>query len=553
VPGAPEPQRSGDANAAPVRWGWYGVHIALFALALLSKPSAAALPLGLFVLDRWMLRRSWRACALGVLPSLLLALPAVAVTRGAQPVSAEDVAPLWQRPFVAADALAFYLGKLFVPAHLTIDYGRKPVVIFRHGWAYWTWLVPVAVGIAATFLGKRRPWIAAGLLFSVVMLLPVLGLVPFGYQDFSTVADRYVYLPMFGPALLLAGGLDAARGTSVRAGRGWALAAAAWLVLLGVQTRRHVACWDNSLTLFAYAVRENPLSYQIRNNYGITLAEAGRLGPAIVQLRTAIAQHPYDPDAYVSLGRALRDSGDLPGAQAALETAVAQDPGAGRAHQNLGIVLFREKRYPEAAAQLAQAAALMPAMALNHSDYGGCLLPLGRTDEAIKQFRLAIALDPTLAGARTGLAQALLQAGSPDALAAFQDAVRADPDNASDHADLAILLSQQGRTDEAIAEDRKAEALAPGDDQVHYNLGYLLLHAGWTDDAVSELRQAVRCAPNSADNHDELGVALAVGHDFAGARAEFQKALALNPNSADARKHFAMLGGAASSPQPSAK
>src|SRR2546430_17715385 len=37
-----------------------------------------------------------------------------------------------------------------------------------------------------------------------VRLLPVLGLVPFGYQDISTVADRYAYPAMIGPALAVA-------------------------------------------------------------------------------------------------------------------------------------------------------------------------------------------------------------------------------------------------------------------------------------------------------------------------------------------------------------
>src|ERR1700704_3328661 len=41
--------------------------------------------------------------------------PMVLLTRDAQPVKPEIVAPLWQRPFVAGDALAFYLRKLVLP------------------------------------------------------------------------------------------------------------------------------------------------------------------------------------------------------------------------------------------------------------------------------------------------------------------------------------------------------------------------------------------------------------------------------------------------------
>ena len=38
-------------------------------------------------------------------------------------------------------------------------------------------------------------------------LLPVLGLIPFDFQHYSTVADRYAYLAMLGPAIALAWGL----------------------------------------------------------------------------------------------------------------------------------------------------------------------------------------------------------------------------------------------------------------------------------------------------------------------------------------------------------
>ena len=54
---------------------------------------------------------------------------------------------------------------------------------------------------------KRRQWpqAAIGGLIFVAGLAPVLGFVPFEFQSFSTVADRYVYLPMLGVALAVAG------------------------------------------------------------------------------------------------------------------------------------------------------------------------------------------------------------------------------------------------------------------------------------------------------------------------------------------------------------
>ena len=51
-------------------------------------------------------------------------------------------------------------------------------------------------------LKYRRGWIWAALGIFAVALAPVLGLVPFGHQEISTVADRYLYPSMLGLALV---------------------------------------------------------------------------------------------------------------------------------------------------------------------------------------------------------------------------------------------------------------------------------------------------------------------------------------------------------------
>src|SRR2546429_5289362 len=50
-----------------------------------------------------------------------------------QPPVMADLPPLFMRPLVATDALAFYLFKLIFPLHLAPDYGRTPRVAIAHG------------------------------------------------------------------------------------------------------------------------------------------------------------------------------------------------------------------------------------------------------------------------------------------------------------------------------------------------------------------------------------------------------------------------------------
>ena len=101
---------------------------------------------------------------------------------------------LLHRPFIAMDAIIFYVQKLFIPYPLLIDYGRSPTAVLKLtnspellgflGWA--------TVGAVLLVLASHR-WQTLGLVsLFLAALLPNLGLIPFAFQGFSTVADRYV-------------------------------------------------------------------------------------------------------------------------------------------------------------------------------------------------------------------------------------------------------------------------------------------------------------------------------------------------------------------------
>ncbi|MFM8718062.1 MAG: hypothetical protein ACKOFH_00790, partial [Chthoniobacterales bacterium] len=67
-------------------------------------------------------------------PWLLIGALWVFITSNAQWAAelAKNLVPVWTRPFVAADALAFYLAKVVWPAGLSADYGRAPGPIHDH-------------------------------------------------------------------------------------------------------------------------------------------------------------------------------------------------------------------------------------------------------------------------------------------------------------------------------------------------------------------------------------------------------------------------------------
>src|SRR5207248_102963 len=112
--------------------------------------------------------------------------------------------PAWERPLVAADALAFYLVKLVFPRDLVVAYGRTPDRVLSQPQVYVAWMLPAAVAAMIWLWRPGRRWLGAAALLVLAGLGPTLGLVNFDFQYFSTVADHYLYLPMFGVALGLA-------------------------------------------------------------------------------------------------------------------------------------------------------------------------------------------------------------------------------------------------------------------------------------------------------------------------------------------------------------
>lgn len=239
-------------------WGRYALATLAFALALLAKPSAVMVPAVAAVLDAVALRRPWRRVALGLTPWFALSAGWAVFTQRVQPHRFAPADPLWWRPLVAADGLAFYLYKLLFPAWLGVYYGRTPrYVLEKHDWAYYTWLVVVGVGLA---LHRLRPGrvVAAGALAFVLPLVPVLGLVPFDYQQFSTVADRYVYVSMLGPALSAAWLLARPWCGAPTRRRAVAAGAAAVLAALGAWSFVQTFHWHDTAALMDQAYRVHP-------------------------------------------------------------------------------------------------------------------------------------------------------------------------------------------------------------------------------------------------------------------------------------------------------
>ena len=195
-----------------------------------------------------------------------------------------------------------------------------------------------------------------------------------------------------------------------------------------------------------------------------------------------------------------------------------------------GLALWKAGRLAEAQARTAEAVALAPGNLEMQSSLGKLDDLVGRYDEAIPLFRAVAKAKPTDGTAQLDLAIALAQGGSLDeSLAIASGLTHTHPNLAPAHRLRAKTLADLHRPDEALAEYKLAERLAPNDWLTQYDMATLLGAMGNTPDQVLHLRRLIALQPGKAQFHFQLGQALEHAGDRPGAITEWREAIRLEP------------------------
>jgi len=314
-------------------------------LALLSKPTAVVIPLIVLIIDWGFNRRPMQQVAMALAPWAVLALVFSVGTALVQQATSIDVAPLWARPLLALDALSHHLVKLLLPFRLGPDYGHSPAHAMQEKLWYAMGVVPLGLAFFAWYLPNRRMWLATLGIFTVA-LLPMLGLVPFDFQRNSTVADRYAYLAMLGPALALAWFL-VRYGSVLRYG-----VVGIAVILFGVASYFQTGHWATDLRLANQALRVNDQSYTFQLGAGNAWYRAGEFDNAIMHYNHAREIREESMMPLYNMARAEFRKGNMPGAIGNIETVIEGNPAyaAGGAYVLLGQALLRSGKNVEARA-----------------------------------------------------------------------------------------------------------------------------------------------------------------------------------------------------------
>jgi serine/threonine-protein kinase len=174
---------------------------------------------------------------------------------------------------------------------------------------------------------------------------------------------------------------------------------------------------------------------------------------------------------------------------------------------------------------------------VNHSL--GLALLYQKPAEAERYLAMAVALRPDSAGAHNNLGLTLQGQGrSEEAIAEYRRALALDPNYAGANTHLGIALMSQGKMKEAIQEFHQAINRDPKYAPAHNNLGNALANLGKQEEAITEFRRALALDPKDGKAHYNLGVILLNQSKLDEAIAEFHLALDLDPNLAAAHNNL---------------
>ncbi len=174
-----------------------------------------------------------------------------------------------------------------------------------------------------------------------------------------------------------------------------------------------------------------------------------------------------------------------------------------------------------------------PDTALYHCNLGKTLYEQKDAEAAIQCFQQALALKAD-APTHYDLAVVLNEQGQTEqAVHHYRLALKNKPDYVEAHRGLGILLQRQGRIEEAITCYKKALALQPMYAQAHYSLAHAYHDQGRLPEAIRSYTRAIECKPDYGDAYVNLGRTLAEDGQFDEAARICEMAIRLKPEDVD--------------------
>jgi tetratricopeptide (TPR) repeat protein len=236
------------------------------------------------------------------------------------------------------------------------------------------------------------------------------------------------------------------------------------------------------------------LAYLLAGNYDKAIAQAD----SYQSLTRGDANAHESAEAWTIVGIAAADLKQIERSLDAFRHAATLAPGNEEHWLNLTRELMELSRYPDAISAVQDALSANPKSYALHLRLGAAQLAAGHYAEAEKVFRDMVSAGDPLPTGYVGLAQVLLRTGrAEEAAAELANAQQKLGSNFLISYFRGLAFERLGKPEEAINAFQDALRLNPNNAEAHLSLGKTELSAGRLDAAISELQEALRLSPNN--------------------------------------------------------
>lgn len=294
-----------------------------------------------------------------------------------------------------------------------------------------------------------------------------------------------------------------------------------------------IAHFEATLRL-AEAAKRTPLEASFYDSYARALAAAGKRTEALEQLLVEERLGVQRADLEDSIGSIHAQLGQWGEAESAFERALAADPAYEPALIHLGVVLRQKQDLAKSLETLETATRSETPDAAAFVEYARSLAAAGQDEAAVAAFEEAMKLNPQLPGGAMDLAMSLQRIGrQQDAIPWFEKDLSIDPDNTTVLTNLALAMTLTGKAKESLAYIERAYALSPKDPEILKNRGVVHLQVAALDEAIADFEAGIKLNAKDPQMHYDLGLAYKLKDRMDESIAELRRAGEMDPELED--------------------
>jgi len=224
------------------------------------------------------------------------------------------------------------------------------------------------------------------------------------------------------------------------------------------------------------------------------------------------------------------------------EQALALAPTDNFLHQNFATFLAAHRKLAQATIEAQHVCELLPQRPAQYYDIGNLLLIQGRIDDAADYYSHALTIQPDFVNALNGKGLILANGQkTPEAVACFKRALRADPNNPDTYLNLGFLEQIQGDFKPAAACYQKAARLQPQGPADYFNQAFDSSAHVLPARAVESFGKAIELKPTFWQARYLLGLELASQGNSEEARTQFLQAAQYRPDFVPAHLNLGMM------------